>query len=155
MAWKKGQSGNPKGRPRGSGGKPTYETILRKVKDRGITWQHPDYGVIDDPTETALVITWAAAMNGESWACKELLDRGLGRPHQTMDIESDHTERREFVHEIREALGNGKAGQIADMAGRIRIRSDDTEPCDDGADSDGKRASKRKMGSGKASSPAE
>jgi hypothetical protein len=90
MPFAKGQSGNPK---RNGGRKPgpSFRTLVEKIKKEhpSLTWEHPDYGTFTDPIETAIVLTWAAAMNGEPWALKELLDRGLGKPAATLAVEGD------------------------------------------------------------------
>ena len=88
-SWTKGQSGNPAGSQPGPR-RPTFKSLCEKIKKRGITWQHPDYGIIDDPLECALVMTFSAAMNGESWACRELLAYGLGRPPVSIEVDSEH-----------------------------------------------------------------
>ena len=67
----KGQSGNPKGRPRGR----TPSEYLRARLERGKTYEQ----IMDKVTSLAL--------SGERWAVELLFDRMEGKPLQVIDIE--------------------------------------------------------------------
>jgi hypothetical protein len=87
--FKKGQTGNPNGRPKGTG-HPTFETILATIKREhsGIfDWHHPDHGIVNDPLQQAVIQLSVAVQNGESWAICEMLNRGFGKPHQSVAME--------------------------------------------------------------------
>ena len=89
--FQKGKSGNPNGRPKGTG-RPTFQTLLANIEKNHkglLDWQNPDHGIISDPLEQAVIQLDVAVQNGESWAIVEMLNRGLGKPHQA--IEMEHT----------------------------------------------------------------
>jgi hypothetical protein len=85
--FKKGQSGNPAGGKPGPR-RPTFKTILESLPKSLKEFQHPDYGILN-PYQLAVAMLVEAAGNGESWAIKELLDRQLGRPHQSVTVDGD------------------------------------------------------------------
>ena len=84
-----GQSGNPAGRPVGTGRK-TWETLVKDCTAKYgdfLAFQHPDIETeIRDPMEIALVKLIEALQNGERWAIEECLARGLGRPRQAVEL---------------------------------------------------------------------
>lgn len=69
--WKKGQSGNPKGRP------PRKLSITEALRDAGEANDAARF------VELAEVI-WQAAVRGEAWACNFVADRLEGRPIQSV-----------------------------------------------------------------------
>ena len=90
--WQKGQSGNLAGKPRGIGVK-TWRGLVsdcqRKYGDL-LTWQHPDASVeIADIHEMAFVQLVSAVQNGEPWAVQAALDRGYGKPQQSVTLDAD------------------------------------------------------------------
>lgn len=97
--WTKGQSANPKGRPKGTG-HPTFRGLIEKLKEEHpnmVEWQHPDFGEsLSDPFCMASIQTIAAAQNGEPWAIKEILDRGFGKAHQSLAVEHDGSQHLEI-----------------------------------------------------------
>ena len=107
--WPKGVSGNPTGRRPGK----SFALILRELEEQEIgEWQHPDHGVIKSPLTMAIIQTVSAAQNGEPWAIKEILDRCLGKPRESLDINVDNPaesafdritkdERAQFIAELR------------------------------------------------------
>ena len=104
MTFKKGQSGNPAGRPKR---KNTFKTLLESLPDDKRIFQHPEYGELE-PDELAALMLVEAAGNGESWAVKDLLDRMMGKPHQTTEntnINQNHEMTAEKVREQLEGLG--------------------------------------------------
>jgi hypothetical protein len=71
--WKKGQSGNPSGRPKGSKG------LAAKIREAT-----GDYTVI---IEKLMAIIHQGNDREAIQAARELLDRGLGKPTQQVDVE--------------------------------------------------------------------
>ena len=75
-AWKKGQSGNPKGRPK----LPDLKDALAKVladEQNGMT-----------ALEATLAALRAKAVRGDVRAAEVLLDRAFGKSAQTVDVTS-------------------------------------------------------------------
>ena len=75
--FKKGQSGNPKGRPKMPDLKEAIAKILAEEKD-GVT-----------ALEAILAALRAKAAKGDVRAAQELLDRGFGRAQQKIDHTTD------------------------------------------------------------------
>jgi alkylation response protein AidB-like acyl-CoA dehydrogenase len=75
-AWKKGQSGNPKGRPKLPDIRDALAKVLADEKD-GIT-----------ALEATLAALRAKAVRGDVRAAEVLLDRAFGKSAQTMDVTS-------------------------------------------------------------------
>jgi len=88
-AFKKGNPGGP-GRPKGSG-RPTFQGIINRLKERNeLEWQNDELGIIlDDPYQQAMLQLVSAIQNGESWAIKDFMDRGIGKPAIPLEIEAD------------------------------------------------------------------
>lgn len=72
MAFKKGQSGNPDGRPETL--KPWEDALMAAAYDRD------EYGVSN--LRKAALVCWAEALSGNMAAIKEIGDRLDGRPKQ-------------------------------------------------------------------------
>ena len=83
--WKKGQSGNPKGRKKGSRNR---STIARELLELVLKGKHPVTGEDVEMTAEQL-ITLAqvkkALDNGDTNAYKALMDSGYGAPTQTVE----------------------------------------------------------------------
>lgn len=86
MTWKKGQSGNPSGRPLGAtADKPVAQMLISALHE-----------VVEKGSKTklrAIIDKWIeAARNGESWAIVAIADRLDGKPAQesTVNINSKH-----------------------------------------------------------------
>jgi hypothetical protein len=75
-AWKKGQSGNPKGRPKLPDIREALAKVLADEKD-GVT-----------ALEATLAALRAKAVRGDVRAAEVLLDRAFGKAAQTMDVTS-------------------------------------------------------------------
>jgi hypothetical protein len=75
-AWKKGQSGNPKGRPKLPDIREALAKVLADEKD-GIT-----------ALEATLAALRAKAVRGDVRAAEVLLDRAFGKSAQTVDVTS-------------------------------------------------------------------
>ncbi|MBF0196855.1 MAG: hypothetical protein HQL32_04060 [Planctomycetes bacterium] len=80
MAWSKGQSGNPKGRPRKEF---CISTILDKVGDEMTTLD----GIDLPKKEAVLRKVYTEALAGERWAIEFIADRTEGKPHQSVSQE--------------------------------------------------------------------
>lgn len=80
MAFKKGQSGNPKGRP--SDGT-SWAAVLEKIGGEKIGSGK------DELTKKEAVARklWGEAAKGQPWAINALMDRLDGKPKQAMDID--------------------------------------------------------------------
>jgi ferritin-like protein len=75
--FKKGQSGNPKGRPKMPNLKDAIAKILAEEKD----------GM--QALEAVIKALRAKAVKGDVRAAKELLDRAYGTPKQTLDLSGE------------------------------------------------------------------
>jgi uncharacterized protein DUF5681 len=82
MGWKRGQSGNPGGRPFGS--EKEYTQALRIISKQEI----------DDPNNPGERVTklrrmgeivWDKALAGENWAIQHIAERFEGRPAQMLE----------------------------------------------------------------------
>ncbi len=79
--WKKGQSGNPKGRPPK---KICIPDILATIGNQ----EHIDEkGNKTTKREAILNKTFALALKGEQWAIKFIADRTEGKPKETLALE--------------------------------------------------------------------
>lgn len=75
-AWKKGQTGNPKGRPKMPDIREALARVLADEKD-GVT-----------ALEATLKALRAKAIRGDVRAAEALLDRAFGKSPQTLDVTS-------------------------------------------------------------------
>jgi len=75
--WKKGQSGNPKGRPKLPDIREALAKVLAEEKD-GVT-----------ALEATLAALRAKATKGDVRAAEALLDRAFGKAKQSVDVTSD------------------------------------------------------------------
>jgi hypothetical protein len=81
MAWLPGQSGNPKGRPKGSkNGTATIRRLARQMSD------HKSGLTAEEVIASRLV---SAAMDGKEWAIKEYYNRVEGKPGIRVESEDD------------------------------------------------------------------
>jgi hypothetical protein len=117
MGWKKGQSGNPGGRPFGS--EKTYTEALRIVSKEEV----------DDPNKPGqriqklrrmADIVFEKALGGENWAIQHIAERFEGKPMQMLEpaVLSNQPRRKltyEIVHvtETREQIKN--EGPVVDV----------------------------------------
>ena len=86
--WKKGQSGNPKGRPKGV---PTRKTIVRKWLEANESVANPITGQ-KELLSQADIMTLALikrARGGDVAAYKELMDSGFGKNTEIVDLNAD------------------------------------------------------------------
>lgn len=103
MAWKKGQTGNPNGRPND---KPFLETLRMVLKepvdatDKKIKLRRITEVLVDK------------AMAGESWAVQHVMDRVDGKAHQTTELTiDDKRERTDWTRgELVDFLNNAANG---------------------------------------------
>lgn len=101
MAWEKGKSGNPDGRPKE---RPFLDALrMALVEEDPVTKTRRLRKIADKLVQ--------AAENGEPWAIKEVMDRVDGKPAQTADVNvtADHT-----VTHVSESLPE-TAGWLADL----------------------------------------
>jgi hypothetical protein len=75
--FKKGQSGNPKGRPKGT---TTLNSLLKKIGSEEVK------GTDADKLEFIMRKVFDFAVKGESWAVHFIADRLEGKPKQTVGI---------------------------------------------------------------------
>jgi len=73
--WKKGQSGNPKGRPRKGS---SFAEILREIGEQ-------EYKDDMSRMEAMSYKLWSEASKGHQWAITALMDRIDGKPKQIVD----------------------------------------------------------------------
>ena len=78
--WKEGQSGNPKGRPKGSKNFDTlFEEAIKKIaKEKKL--------VVDDPEIEMVVNAVSQALKGNYSFFRDLMDRMYGRPKETIKM---------------------------------------------------------------------
>jgi len=72
--WEKGQSGNPKGRPKMPDLKEAISKILSEEKNG------------QSALEAVLIALFNRALKGDVRAAQELLDRGFGKSQQNIDL---------------------------------------------------------------------
>jgi Family of unknown function (DUF5681) len=82
MAWKKGQSGNPGGGPGRPKDKPFNDLLRLILAENDKKTKLRKLRVIADKLVNA-------AMAGEAWAIKEVIDRVDGKPTQAIDATID------------------------------------------------------------------
>ena len=83
MAWEKGKSGNPQGRPKE---RPFTDALRIALSEEDpVTKVRKLRSIADKLVD--------AAMAGDPWAIKEVMDRIEGKPAQTADVNvtADHT----------------------------------------------------------------
>jgi hypothetical protein len=83
-AWKKGQSGNPKGRPKGSKNRSTIARKWLEVKEK---FRNPITGEIEDLTQEDIttLAQILKARKGDTNAYKALEDSAYGSPTQQIN----------------------------------------------------------------------
>lgn len=81
--WKPGQSGNPKGKKKGT---LAAKTILREFLAVESGSKHPKTGQKLNCYQHALLACIKKAMNGDLSSLKEIIDRLEGKPNQKVDI---------------------------------------------------------------------
>jgi hypothetical protein len=86
--WKKGECGNPKGRPKGS---KNLKTILRKWLDTHDEMKNPITGEQEVVTveEKIVVAQIGAAINGDTRAFNAVMDRVYGKSRQAVELSTD------------------------------------------------------------------
>ena len=86
--FKKGQTGNPNGRPKGS---LNASTIIKKWLEASENIKNPATGKVENLTQMDIMTLSQIqkARKGDTSAFNSLLDRVYGKPKQTLDI--DHT----------------------------------------------------------------
>lgn len=77
--FKKGQSGNPKGRPKGS---TSIASLIKKIGSEEISQGNPY-----DKLEFIMRKVFDFAVQGESWAVHFIADRLEGKPKQVVGIQ--------------------------------------------------------------------
>lgn len=83
--WEKGQSGNPKGRPKGAISSKTILNKFLSLVEKGV--KNPVTGEFEDMTvaEVMNLSIIAKARKGNLSAYREVLDRLEGKPQQNID----------------------------------------------------------------------
>jgi len=84
MTWKKGESGNPKGRVTGSGGREKLISDRLRVHLKRPWKGRDDKEEMTNADRIAEVLI-EAATNGEPWAISQVFDRIEGKPTQMLD----------------------------------------------------------------------
>ena len=103
-AWKKGQSGNPNGRPKGSKNR---STIARHWLNVNQNWNNPITGQEEKMSqEDAITLALIKkARDGDVNAYKALMDSGYGSPLQQIEQNQTSIDLSDFTtDEIREIL---------------------------------------------------
>lgn len=88
-SWKKGESGNPKGKPKGSLNR---STIAKKWLQTKTKAKHPISGEMIEMTledQMVLSVVRKAIKNGDVNAYKAIADSGYGTAKETIDLNSD------------------------------------------------------------------
>jgi hypothetical protein len=98
--FKKGVSGNPKGRPIGS---LSLRDRMKKFLELDVQVAMPD-GTITSQTvlDSVILSLLAQALKGNTIAIKEVLDRNFGKEPEKLEIEDN--ELRNSVEEIKESM---------------------------------------------------
>jgi len=99
MAWKKGESGNPRGRITGTGGR--EKLISDRVR---VHLKRPWKGKADEEEKTnadrIAEVLIEAATNGEPWAISQVFDRIEGKPQVLLESIEERRAQLQVVHEI-------------------------------------------------------
>lgn len=86
MPWTKGESGNPKGRPRKK--KSLTEILERYAKKRDVEFN----GKLISRKEAIARKLWNIALGGDIQAIRYIYDRIDGRPDQPLDLHHDFSD---------------------------------------------------------------
>jgi len=107
-AWKKGQSGNPNGRPKGALSSKTILNRFLSLVEKGV--KNPVTGEFEDMTvaEVMNLSIIAKARKGDLSAYREVLDRLEGKPQQNID----HTSAGEKMDTIQVEIIRNKDEQL-------------------------------------------
>lgn len=93
--FKKGQSGNPKGKAKGTKNRKTIINEILASKD-----PTGEYGTMQEAMIAA--VAKKAAIEGDHKALAAIFDRVDGRPHQTQSIEHDVKPDSDILKEVRQ-----------------------------------------------------
>ena len=83
--WKEGESGNPKGRPKGRRNFDTiFDEAIRKIaEEKKLN--------IDDPEKQMVVKAVVEALKGNFNFYRDIMDRKYGKPDQNLDVNGELT----------------------------------------------------------------
>jgi hypothetical protein len=135
MPFKKGVSGNPKGRPKGSGQRPELMEVLRQKM----------------PMELLAAAVDKLVKDGDSKATLYMIDRHLGRPAQAIQVSGDA----ERPLHMQVGIGGRQFETIEAPAPAIELPIDDEEDTDGAGDDLRADSAGAVVGDGFASVPAE
>jgi hypothetical protein len=90
--WQPGQSGNPKGRPKGV---TLSEAIRRRLTEQAPGKSEQTYA------EVIAAALCKQAAKGNVLACKEIMDRTEGKPRQALDVDMNVRDWRDLVESYR------------------------------------------------------
>lgn len=106
MAWEKGETGNPGGRPKE---RPFLDALrLALNEEDGVTKKKRLRRIAEKLVE--------AAEQGEAWAIKEVMDRVDGKPAQTADISVTADHKHTHVSEPLPETATWLAGIVSERA---------------------------------------
>lgn len=104
--WKKGESGNPSGRPKGYG---QFRELCR------------DYTAESVKTLVSVMRSAKAPPSAKVQAASVLIDHGWGRPQQTVNINDERTIHELTRSELLEILAGGDRTGVAEPDGGARV----------------------------------
>ena len=105
ILWKKGQSGNPKGRPKGSKNRSTILKELAELRTKGIDPVSGEEVWMTNEYRMAMAVIEKTIAKGDHQALNMILDNIYGKQKDSVDI---HTSE-EVNHDFRNIIARIKA----------------------------------------------
>jgi len=115
-SFKKGQSGNPKGRPKGAKGTKTVTGYMQELLDCKIDTGKNHFTLDGEKVPVSKVLAIKiimGAIEGDNSKIKELLDRLEGKPKDTLLIEDPIVDADELYSSIKGRLSDARKTAIS------------------------------------------
>ena len=112
--WKKGESGNPAGPPKGH---VKIATQLRRLLNMDSGEKHQLTGESLTELQVALIAAIKKSKKGDIYALNSIMDRVDGKPSQPIELPEKQPTEEELNAQISNLLGKTQAGGTAEKAG--------------------------------------